>query len=467
MLFTELRFLPFFLVAFLVHWGISSQRGRKVWLLLCSYAFYAGWDWRFLSLIWASTLVDYFAGRGIHASQDPRVRRAWMLFSLVCNLGVLGVFKYLGFFVDSAGELLEFLGLPVSTPSLALLLPVGVSFYTFQTLSYSLDIYRRRLEPTRGLLDLALFVGFFPQLVAGPIVRAGEFLPQLHEKRRLAQIDVRACLVLFFIGFFKKAVLSDNISPIADAFFANPGDFTPVAAWTGLGMFSIQLYCDFSGYSDMAIACAGLLGYQLPKNFDFPYLATNLQDFWRRWHISLSTWVHDYLYVALGGGRGSKLFRYRNSLITMTLIGLWHGAAWTFVLFGVYHGLALILYREWRDRFSTNFKPTLWSNGLSTVFTFFVVCLSMLIFRSSDLSNLTQVLGVLFTGAGGERAFGPAPLYVFLGAGLLHWAWSKTDFELLWRRAPDWGFAAGCGVVLPLLWLLQNGAVQPFIYFQF
>jgi alginate O-acetyltransferase complex protein AlgI len=467
MLFTELRFLPFFLVAFLVHWSMGSHRGRKLWLLLCSYAFYAGWDWRFLSLIWISTLVDYLAGRGIHASQDPRVRRAWLLFSLGSNLGILGVFKYLGFFVDSAAQFLEFLGLPISTPSLALVLPVGVSFYTFQTLSYSLDIYRRRLEPSRGLLDLALFVGFFPQLVAGPIVRAQEFMPQLEEPRILGRVDVRACLILFLIGFFKKAVLSDNVSPVADAFFARPGDFSLVAAWSGLAMFSIQLYCDFSGYSDIAIACAGLLGYQLPKNFDFPYLATNLQEFWRRWHITLSSWVHDYLFVSLGGSRGAKLFRYRNTLITMALIGLWHGAAWTFVLFGVYHGLALILYREWRDRTPPSLEPVRWRVCLSTAFTFFAVSLSMLIFRSTDLSNLGEVLGALFTGRGGERGFGATPLLVFAGAGALHWAWSRTDFEPLWRRAPDWGFAAACGILLPLLWFFQNGAVQPFMYFQF
>ena len=467
MLFTELRFLPFFLLAFLVHWSLRGDRARKVWLLLCSYAFYAGWEWRFLSLLVLSTLVDHLAGRRIHAAEDPGVRKRWLAFSLASNLGILGVFKYLDFFVDSAGELLEFLGLPISRGTLGIVLPVGVSFYTFQTLSYSLDIYRRRIAPTGELLDLALFVGFFPQLVAGPIVRAKEFLPQLREPRRFARVDVRACLVLFLIGFFKKAVLSDNVSPIADAFFADPAGHSLLGAWSGLLMFSVQLYCDFSGYSDMAIACAGLLGYQLPKNFDFPYLATNLRDFWRRWHITLSSWVQDYLYRPLVGEGAGKLRRHRASVVCMGLVGLWHGAAWTFVLFGLYHGLGLVLASEWRERFGRRATPRGWRSVLGALATFAFVASSMLIFRATDLVNLGQALGALLPGGAGGRAPGPGPLVLFAFLALLHWTWSRTSLEELWRRAPDWGFSAACGVVLPLLWTLQNGAVQPFLYFQF
>lgn len=467
MLFTELRFLPFLLLTLVVHWSLRSPRARKIWLLGCSYAFYAGWDWRFLGLIFLSTGVDFLAGRGIHRSDDQSVRRRWLIFSLASNLGILGTFKYLNFFLDSGSDLLAFLGLPVSTPTLQVLLPVGVSFYTFQTLSYSLDIFRRKLKPCDSLLDLALYVGFFPQLVAGPIVRARDFLPQLAAPAPWARVDVRACIGLLLVGFFKKAVLSDNVSPVADNVFLDPGSYSMLGAWTGLAMFSIQLYCDFSGYSDMAIGTAGLLGYQLPQNFDFPYLATNVQAFWRRWHMTLSTWVHDYLYIPLGGSRGSKLFRYRNTLISMALIGLWHGAAWNFVLFGVYHGVVLVLYLEYRERRPAPAEPRPWASALSTVFTFLVVCLSMTFFRSRNLANLGEVLRALFVPGGGERWHGPGPLVVFAAAGLIHSYWSRKPLENLLRRPPDWAFAAACGALIPILWSLQNGAVQPFLYFQF
>lgn len=467
MLFTELRFIPFLLLTLAVHWSLSSNRARKVWLLACSYAFYAGWDWRFLGLILLSTGVDSIAGKRIHASEDPGARRRWLTFSLASNLGILGTFKYLNFFLDSGSELLAFLGLPVAMPTLQVLLPVGVSFYTFQTLSYSLDIYRRKLVPCRGILDLALYVGFFPQLVAGPIVRAKDFLPQLASRTSLRQVDLRACAALMLIGFFKKAVLSDNVSPVADDFFADPSAFSMLGAWTGLAMFSIQLYCDFSGYSDMAIATAGLLGYQLPQNFDFPYLATNVQAFWRRWHMTLSTWVHDYLYIPLGGSRGSKPFRYRNTLVSMALIGLWHGAAWNFVLFGVYHGVMLILYLEFRERWPAPATPRPWLAVPSAIFTFLVVCISMTFFRSSDLGTIGQVLGALFVPGEGSSWHGTGPLLVFFGAASLHLLWSRVRIEELLQRPPDWVFAAACGAAIPALWSLQNGAVQPFMYFQF
>ena len=467
MLFTELRFLPFLLLTFAVHWSLRSNRARKIWLLICSYAFYAGWDWRFLSLILLSTAVDSVAGKRIHASEDPTVRRRWLRFSLASNLGILGIFKYFDFFVESASSLLAFLGLPASMPTLEVLLPVGVSFYTFQTLSYSLDIYRRKLAPCKGVLDLALYVGFFPQLVAGPIVRAKDFLPQLRSSTSLSKVDLRACLALMFIGFFKKAVLSDNVSPVADDFFADPSNYSALGAWTGMAMFSIQLYCDFSGYSDLAIGTAGLLGYQLPQNFDFPYLATNVQAFWRRWHMTLSTWVHDYLYIPLGGSRGSKLFRYRNTLLSMTLIGLWHGAAWNFVFFGVYHGVMLVAYLEFRERWPAPSQSRPWLDVCSAIFTFLIVCISMTFFRSTDLTNLQQVLGALFVPGQGTAWHGLGPLAVFAAAGFAHLFWSRYPLEKMLQRPPDWAFAAACGVLIPVLWSLQNGAVQPFLYFQF
>ncbi|MEN8445884.1 MAG: MBOAT family O-acyltransferase, partial [Cyanobacteria bacterium J06555_13] len=357
MIFTELRFLLFFAVVFGIYWSLQRNGWRKAWILLCSYAFYGAWDWRFLSLIIGSTLVDYIVGLQLGKEETaPGIRRRWLMLSLVVNLGALAFFKYANFFATSAVGFFGWLGVPVNSVTLNVVLPVGISFYTFQTLSYSLDIYARRLAPRKSLLDLATFVAFFPQLVAGPIVRASDFLPQLERSRTFSQINVRACLTLFLTGFFKKACVSDNLAPIVDRFFADPASFDALSAWIGVFSYTTQIYCDFSGYSDMAIACAGLLGYELCINFNFPYFASSVTDFWRRWHISLSTWLKDYLYIPLGGNRGGQLFTYRNLLITMVLGGLWHGAAWTFVVWGALHGGALVVHREWRrfaaDRFS-------------------------------------------------------------------------------------------------------------------
>ena len=276
MLFVELAFLPFFLVVLAVHWGLRGERARKRWLLAASWFFYGCWDWRFLSLLGFSTLLDYVVALRI---ERPGARkRAWILVSLCGNLGLLGIFKYFGFFVDSAVELLALLGVEAHRPTLAIVLPVGISFYTFQTLSYALDVYRGRLRASRSLLDFALFVSFFPQLVAGPIVRAADFLPQLAVPKRWARVHARAALTLFLIGFLKKACISDNLAPHVDRFFAAPAEFDSLSAWIAVLAYAVQIYCDFSGYSDMALACAGLLGYELCTNFARPYLARNLTD---------------------------------------------------------------------------------------------------------------------------------------------------------------------------------------------
>ncbi|MHC4380608.1 MAG: MBOAT family O-acyltransferase, partial [Planctomycetota bacterium] len=301
MIFTEFRFLGFFLLVFAIHWSLRGARTRKTWLLLTSYAFYAAWDWRFLGLILASTLVDFVTGLRIAASEDPGTRKWWLRLSLCANLGILGFFKYCDFFLSSTASLVQAMGFEANLPVLELILPVGISFFTFQTMSYSLDIYYRRLEPTRSLLDLSLFVGFFPQLVAGPIVRAKDFLPQLERPQPFAAIAVKPALLLFLSGFIKKAVISDNLAPMVDAYFADPSAWSAGAAWIAVPGYAVQIYCDFSGYSDMAIALAALLGYRLCLNFHGPYLASDIRDFWRRWHISLSTWLRDYLYIPLGG----------------------------------------------------------------------------------------------------------------------------------------------------------------------
>ncbi|NEO02596.1 MAG: MBOAT family protein [Moorea sp. SIO3I7] len=380
MIFTEFRFLFFFLTVFCIYWTLSEHQHRKIWLLICSYLFYAAWNWRFLSLMLASTIIDYVVGlmisRPIIDDANPdwetketnstknfdwnnlgskpinsRQRKLWLVLSLIGNLSILGFFKYYNFFTDSAANFLNWLGLPISFPILQVILPVGISFYTFQTLSYSLDIYRGKLKPTKKFWDFALFVSFFPQLVAGPIVRAAIFLPQLLTPKTFSQVEVRSCLMLFLVGYFKKACVADNLSPIVDKYFANPEMYTVASAWIGVISFIIQVYCDFSGYSDMAIASAGLLGYKLPLNFNFPYFASNITELWKRWHITMSNWFRDYLYVPLMRRREkkqrTKFFSYSNLIFTMLVTGLWHGAAWHFVVWGGLNGIALAVHKEW------------------------------------------------------------------------------------------------------------------------
>ena len=382
MIFTEFRFLFFFLIAFLIHWGLQKNQHRKLWLLVCSYVFYGAWDWRFLSLIWISTVIDYIVG--LKLSQQlikNNNRKQWLIVSLCTNLGILGFFKYFNFFVESGVNFINFLGFSIDFNTIQIVLPVGISFYTFQTLSYSIDIYYGKLKPVHKFLDFALFVSFFPQLVAGPIVRASTFLPQLEETRNFSNVRVKYCLMLFMIGFIKKACISDRLSPIVDRFFEAPETYTASSSWVGVLFYAVQIYCDFSGYTDMAIACAGLLGYELSLNFNFPYFSENITDFWRRWHISLSTWLRDYLYIPLGGNRGSKLFTYRNLILTMLLGGLWHGAGWNFVIWGGLHGGALIWQREW-SKFSA---PYQWLCNcmklIGPLLTFYWVCIAWIFFE--------------------------------------------------------------------------------------
>jgi alginate O-acetyltransferase complex protein AlgI len=524
MIFTEFRFFPFFLAAFLVHWALRRDIHRKSWLLACSYLFYAAWDWRFLSLILGSTLLDWFAGRAIHASSEQKTRKRWLLLSLAGNLGILGAFKYFGFFAESAAALLAFLGFEPHWQTLKFILPVGISFYTFQTMSYSLDIYFRKLKPTRSFLDLAVFVGFFPQLVAGPIVRAADFLPQLTSPRIWNRVDVRGALVLFMVGFIKKACISDNIAGTVDQYFNAPASFDVLSAWIGVTFYSVQIYCDFSGYSDMAIACAALLGYQLRLNFNFPYFASDISDFWRRWHMSLSSWLRDYLYIPLGGSRNdggsdgpgfalglagvstlacwavlgspallgmgfgviallSVVFGMvvwlmsvkgrrttnRNLMLTMLLGGLWHGAAWNFVIWGALHGLALAWHKEWSRALPDGGLVGGLRKTLAPFVTFWFVCVAWIFFRAEgvEVSRTVFQAFVLFHSEG-TASLGSAFLLALLPAlAILHLgAWRGWTGEA-WRKLPPWAFAAGFGLFTAGILPFVQPNSQPFIYFQF
>ncbi len=395
----------------------------------------------------------------------PRRRKTLLLCSLTANLGLLFCFKYFDFFRQSLVDLLAVFGAQANLVALDVVLPVGISFYTFQTLSYTIDVYRGELEPRCNVVDFALFVAFFPQLVAGPIVRARDFLPQLDGARRLADIAAKPLLLLFLLGFIKKACISDTIAPFVDQAFANPSDHTALGIWLGVILYSLQIYCDFSGYSDMAIAIAGLLGYQLAINFNAPYLATSLVDFWRRWHISLSTWLRDYLYIPLGGNRHGRSTQYRNVIITMALGGLWHGASWNFVIWGLLHGVALITVQEARRRSPRGARLPVW---LGASLTLYWVGLTWIFFRAATLAQAVEMTrAYVFFDSPGTQGL-PGGLLLLVGvAAAGHIALRRWPHDRIAEALPGPVFAAVLGAVSAIALGLMQADYRPFIYFQF
>jgi alginate O-acetyltransferase complex protein AlgI len=369
-------FLPVVLGAF---W-FGPRRWRTGVLLLASYVFYGWWDFRFLGLILISTIVDYVVGLRLFDSSSERRRKSWLFLSIAVNLGILGSFKYLGFFVESAASLLAEIGVDTGQTLLSLVLPVGISFYTFQTLSYSIDIYRRELEPERNLARFALFVAFFPQLVAGPIERAKRLLPQLKDfPNRPQEVNWSGALALILRGLFRKVVIADGVAPIVNEVFSKPEAYVGLTVAVGILAFSIQIYGDFAGYTDIARGVAKLFGVDLMVNFRSPYSARGFSDFWRRWHISLSTWLRDYLYIPLGGSHRGRLRTYINLMATMLLGGLWHGAGWGFLLWGLLHGAYLVIERLWRGAHAGQWLPA------SIVFS--IVTLTWIPFRAISIGR--------------------------------------------------------------------------------
>jgi len=460
MLFTEPIFFAFFATVLAVVWSLRRNGSRKVALLVASYVFYAAWDWRFLSLILVSTGVDYLAGARIDRSRN-RTRRAWLVLSLAANLGILGFFKYFDFFVESGAGLLRAAGIPVEVRALELVLPVGISFYTFQSMSYTIDVYRHELRPVQSLLDFALFVAFFPQLVAGPIVRARTFLPQLRSRRSFGAVDLRGCLALFLVGFAKKTCVADRVSAVVDPVFAIPEAFDPAAVWLAVLFYAVQIYCDFSGYTDMAIATAGLLGYELTVNFRYPYLAASVREFWRRWHVSLSTWLRDYLYVPLGGSGGSRVATLRNLMVTMLLGGLWHGAAFPFVVWGGLHGLALAVHRMFAR--AGGRLPA----SLGVALTFSWVCVAWIFFRAESLGAAWTLLERFLFLRAGPQSVDPWLFLVLVPLGGLHLLGSRRSLDRRWTALPDWAFAASYGAAVAVVLAFVPLRREPFVYFQF
>lgn len=345
MLFNSFEFLAFLCIVLPVYFFLKHLRRQNYWLLAASYFFYGCWDWRFLSLIVISTLNDYFCAKGIDRAQTPARRRIFLWLSIGVNLGILGFFKYYGFFVGSLTDLLGVFHITFHPKLLDVILPMGISFYTFQTMSYTIDVYQRKYPASHRFLDFALYVAFFPQLVAGPIERAHRLLHQIETPRCFSSTQFKEGCYLIYLGLFQKVFVADNLARIVNPVFAVNGDQNGALVLIAVYAFAFQIFCDFAGYTNIARGVAKLFGFELMLNFNLPYLAKNPQDFWRRWHISLSTWLRDYLYIPLGGSRLGPWRNLRNLVLVMALGGLWHGAAWTFVIWGLYHGLLLAGHR--------------------------------------------------------------------------------------------------------------------------
>lgn len=467
MLFPTYQFLCFFLIVFTIYWSIPWHRARLGWLLLASIFFYMSWNPWFILLILFSASTDYVAALTMERLKSLSMKRMLLIGSITVNLGLLAYFKYANFFLDSARGLLAWWGWSALTPTLEITLPLGISFYTFETISYIVDVYRGRSKAIQNPLDYALFILFFPHLVAGPIVRPYDFIPQLARPKHFRWTRIYLGVRLFLIGFIKKAVIADHLAKIADPVFAQPDNYGTLSIWAGVLAYTIQIYCDFSGYSDMAIGLAHLLGFKLPDNFNFPYLAHDMADFWRRWHISLSTWLRDYLYIPLGGSRYGTLMTYRNLFLVMLLGGLWHGASWTFLVWGMYHGILLILHRviPWPTWAAAPRVQPLWQMG-----TFLLVTIGWVFFRASTFGVAATILDRMFvpTHSGALKS---GALMLSIICVVLILAANTLNERGWWQKVERKLSPAVVGLVLAGFLILAQlcfpEAAKTFIYFQF
>ncbi len=465
---------PLFFVAVWMAYVCLRHRWQNLLLVAASYVFYGWWDWRFLSLLLISTLVDFHCARGIR--QRPAHARKFLGVSLLVNLGILGFFKYFGFFAASAAHLLESLGLGADIPTLNLLLPVGISFYTFQTLGYTIDVYRGKETAVDDLATFALYVAYFPQLVAGPIERSSHLLPELSKRRRVSAEKIASGCELVLMGFFKKVFIADAVATMADASFAAPGGQSGWNLIIAVYFFALQIYGDFAGYTDIARGVSRLLGIELRLNFKQPYLATNITEFWRRWHMSLSSWLRDYLYIPLGGNRKGRFRTYLNNMLTMLLGGLWHGAGWNFIAWGGLHGMYLAVHKFTLGDKKVELSrpprsPRQWVGALAGMFvTFHLVCLAWVFFRADSLSNAATYLGCI------ARGLTVAPETTYVAHLLFYGFWALLIEGLCWYRddelpvsgswRPLWrGLAYACMVFLIVC--IGRSDARPFIYFQF
>lgn len=473
MLFNSFIFWAFFALVFALYWKLS-QRWQNLLLLIASYIFYGYWDWRFLFLLAASTTVDFVAGLGLGRADRPGLRRVYLTLSALTNLGALGFFKYYDFFATEFARLLHSVGIQTDVSLLRIILPVGISFYTFQSLSYTIDVYRRGMQPIHSFTDFALYVSFFPQLVAGPIERASRLLPQIQSLRRFDGQAASEGLLLISCGIFKKLIVADNLAAIVNRAYSLPsGDISAPDVLVGTYAFAFQIYADFSGYSDIARGLAKLLGFELMVNFRHPYLAIGPADFWHRWHISLSTWLRDYLYIPLGGNRSGPFKTYRNLLLTMLLGGLWHGAAWNFVLWGAFHGTLLSIERLWNGQRSTAHRttePGFLMHALKVFGMFQVTCYGWLLFRAQSLTQVVEMTRQLFTGWTMNPLIAPLLMLVVLFSlpvilGHMFEVTSEKLDQMLARRS--WPLPLFHSAVIIALILFGSQFSHVFIYFQF
>ncbi|WP_180994007.1 MULTISPECIES: MBOAT family O-acyltransferase [Arenibacter] len=444
---------------------------RIIFLLFASYYFYMSWNPIFILLILFSTIVDYIAGQKIYNSTSKSQKRLFLILSLITNLGFLGYFKYVNFFLGTLNDISG------ANFFVDVVLPVGISFYTFQSMCYTIDIYYGKMKPSKNFFEFSLYVTFFPQLVAGPIVRAKDFIPQLKVNQYFKDINFQLAANYFILGLVKKVLIADNIAKFSDPVFANPDLHGTLSTWIGVMAYSVQIYCDFSGYSDMAIGVAAILGLKLMENFNMPYNATNITAFWRKWHISLSSWLRDYLFIPLGGSRVSKkVFYYRNLMITMLLGGLWHGASWNFVVWGGLHGLALIAHKLYSTRYSSSFKFSRISASVYTVLSWIVtmvfVMVTWVFFRAQTFDDAALLLKNMFSFKESVNYTVPMALVAllaivitghFLGSKFFKIVEEKQDH--IFNNPYIQGAAFGLGIFLVLLFGSNDN--QAFIYFQF
>jgi D-alanyl-lipoteichoic acid acyltransferase DltB (MBOAT superfamily) len=478
MVFNSFVFLVFFIVVYPLY--LLSRHRLKLQnriLMIASCVFYGWWDWRFLALMFVSISTDYFCSLGIQKTENPRRRKFFLCLGIGVNLGILGFFKYFNFFVSSLQRLGESFATAVTMPTWQIILPVGVSFYTFQAISYIIDVYRREIEPPKNYWDYALFVVYFPHLVAGPIMKAKNLLPQVIQPRRLTLEKFYEGCYLIFWGLFQKMFVADNLAVLVDPVFSSAPPYHGLSVLIGLYAFAFQIYCDFAGYSNIARGLGKTMGFDIVINFNLPYFSTNPSEFWKRWHISLSTWLKEYLYIPLGGNRGGEWLTYRNLAITMLLGGLWHGANWTFVIWGAYQGLLLIAHRLLKTTLGSFPKvthPIAWKfwRVLKIIFFFHLLCLGWLFFRADSFTQAMEMLRALFFDFRfiPKTGMGSSLLALLLLTGVLMLVqirqWITGDLMTLYRS----NTAVKTGFYYLCVWLMIYGWIshgKQFIYFQF